>query len=303
MISVIVLFVIFDINPFRNIKNIKDHLKPKEKKPSVKSYMKSLEGTRKENIFKRSAKQSKKDLQMIGEENRYKTVKKVSVLLGILSAIIIFAIFKLPLLAIVIGLGCGLLPLWMTKLSVYKYNENLNNELETSLSLITVSYQRTHNIVLSIEENVHSSKYPLNKIFSEFLQTLDYVEFNKVKAIEDMKEKLDNVLFREWCDVLILCEEDSSLIAGLTPVIDKLGLIKQEQEYNKTLLMLPVSQTRNMVLLTIAVVPLLYISNRDWYSYLVGTTAGQIAMCFVAIIIFLTIEKTINLIKPIEYKL
>ena len=50
----------------------------------------------------------------------------------------------------------------------------------------------------------------------------------------DMKTKIDNEVFHEWCDSLILCQSDRSLKSTLTPIVNKLSdmrVVNADLEY------------------------------------------------------------------------
>ena len=49
-----------------------------------------------------------------------------------------------------------------------------------------------------------------------------------------MKTKIDNEVFHEWCDSLILCQSDRSLKSTLTPIVNKLSdmrVVNADLEY------------------------------------------------------------------------
>lgn len=117
-----------------------------------------------------------------------------------------------------------------------------------------------------------------------------------------MKRQIDNEVFSEWCDSLILCQNDRSLKSTLTPVVNKLSdmrVVNADLEY---LVSGPRKEFITMAFLVIGNIPLLYMLNKAWYNSLMHTVVGQIILAITAVGIFISTAIVIKLTKPIEYK-
>ena len=83
----------------------------------------------------------------------------------------------------------------------------------------------------------------------------------------NLKEKVDDEIFREWCDTLIQCQDDRTLKDTLQPVVSKLTDVRIVNSELKTML----SPARNeywfMVALVVGNIPLLYLLNKDWVPH------------------------------------
>lgn len=117
-----------------------------------------------------------------------------------------------------------------------------------------------------------------------------------------MREKIDNDVFREWCDALCDCQYDRSLKTTLTPIVTKLSdirIVNAELEY---LIVEPRKEFITMAIFVIGNIPLLYFLNKSWYDTLMHTPMGQVILAITAAIIFVSTAVVVRLTKPIEYR-
>lgn len=184
----------------------------------------------------------------------------------------------------------------------YQLQKAISSELETALSIITTAYLRNEDIITSIEENVHYLNAPVKAVFENFISRIKLSNPDITAAILDMKTKIDNEVFAEWCDSLILCQSDRSLKSTLTPIVNKLSdmrVVNADLEY---LITGPRKEFISMAFLVIGNVPLLYMLNKAWFNSLMNTVVGQIVLAISAVGIFISTAIVIKLTKPIEYK-
>lgn len=298
------LFAIFGVNPFAPLKKLKGwRPKAPKRKQKAGDYIRALEGKKRENLVQRSLRETKYSLTVIGQAEKYKRTVIFSVIVGLAAAALALLLFRSLLLMIVLGLGCALIPLWLTNLSVYSYTQTVNSELETMLSLVTTAYSRHNDIVKAIGEALPQANEPVKHVFERFIGTVNNISSDIESAIVQMKADLDNTLFHQWCDTLILCQSDHTLKAGLQPIVAKISELKKQQMENETLMLMPLRDIIFMVLITMGAVPLLYFLQPEWYGYLAYTFVGQLVMAVVCVIIFWSINKAIKLSKPIDYRI
>lgn len=299
------LFALFGINPITGAIRMARgrNSQKREHKQTAGEFMRRLEGKKRDNLVQRSLRDTHNSLVTIGQEQRYKRVVRFSILSGAAGVAGSIFLFSSPLLAVVLGLGCALVPLWMTNLSVYAHTKQVNRELETALSMVTISYIRQNDIVKAVTEAAPHTGSPVKQVLQKFLNMVNFIDGDIEAAIRQMKLELDNTLFHQWCDILILCQSDHTLKAGLLPVVNKISELKIQQDENETQMMLPLQNILQMAAIVCIVFPMLYVFNAEWYSYLVHTLLGQISIGIVAVLIFWSIHKAIKLSKPIEYKI
>ena len=141
---------------------------------------------------------------------------------GFLIGILMGNDFLAPVLA-AIGF---FIPFLKIKFDFVHYRQFVVNELESTLSAITTSFERTENIQLSISENLAYIPPPLNDFFSQFLFRMEHVDPDVEAAIDELKASIDHSVFREWCDALKRCVSNRNLIFTLQPIVDKFSEIK-----------------------------------------------------------------------------
>lgn len=139
-------------------------------------------------------------------------------------------------LAPVLAFGFAAVPFVYLRFQYLKYQRLLLDELETALSVISVSYERTENILQAVEENIDSIQPPIRQVFKEFLMRVKFVDPDIEAAIDEMKTKINHSVFYEWCDELKRCNEDRSLKHSLRPIVSKLTSIKVVTNDLKTIL-------------------------------------------------------------------
>lgn len=273
--------------------------KRKTKETAV-DYVARINGTSKENFASKSYHEARGVFEAIGQEDRYQKTLLLSLFCGV-GGIAAGLLLQNILLAVVLAVGFYFLPLWLTRFSLYRYQRFVNEELETALSLITTSYLRTSDLLSSVEENLPAINDPVRAVFVSFTNGLKYIDANAPAQIERMKGMLDNALFAEWCDALILCQENHLLQAALKPVVGKFSALKAQQEANETRMMAPLKYAIMMAAMVVGFCPLMKLINDDWYHYLMFTPFGKLVLSGAAVAVFVTLNKGIELSEPITY--
>lgn len=272
----------------------------KARRESAREYVERIDGHPRENFAQRSRREARSVYETIGQSDRYRRITRISLAAGVGGAVI-GALLGNFLLAAVLAAGLYFLPLWLSQFTLYRYQQYISEELETALSLVTTSYLRSNDILAAIEENLETVSEPVHSVFTSFCNGLRYVDANAPAAIERMKGQLDNPQWREWCDVLILCQDNHLLQAALQPIVNKFSALKAQQEANQTRMMLPLKYAAGMAGLVTMFCPLLRVLNADWYGNLMHTVFGQVALAIAAVAVFVSLNKAIRLSRPIAY--
>lgn len=271
-----------------------------KRRETARDYVARVNGVQKENPLARARREAREVYEQTGQRDRYGKMLKVATATGAAGAAL-GLLMRNPLLAIVLAVGCYYIPLWFTQFSLYRYDRFINEELETALSLITTSYTRGGDILAAVEENLGHIHEPVRAVFTAFCNNVKYVDANAPAQIERMKGAMENKIFWQWCDSLILCQDDHTLRAALPPIVAKFSDQKAQRQENETKMMLPLQRALMMVGLTVGFIPILRLASLDWYTNLVSTFLGQLALVATAVVSLMTINKAIRLSKPIEY--
>lgn len=270
-------------------------------KRSIREDIRESSGRKKTGIFRRELLEAQSVLEMTGRGNRFSMVCAVALALFCLGgslAILLGNYFLAPVMAV----GFLFLPFWYVKLTASHYKRDVSAELETALSVITTAYLRTEDIVTAVEENIAYLNPPVSKVFREFLMQVRLVNPDIEAALRAMRGRIDNEVFREWCDALSDCQHDRSLKTTLTPIVAKLSDMRNVNAELEYLLTEPRKEFLIMVIFVIGNIPLMYLLNKDWYDVLMHTPLGQIILSVTAAVIFVSAGFVVKLTRPIEYR-
>lgn len=244
---------------------------------------------------------AKVSLELTGQAKKFESIKTTSIVLslsGVCFSILLNNIFLLP----VLGIGLALIPFWYAIFSSYRFQKQINDELEISLSTITTSYLRNEDIITAVKENLEYIYPPVLEIFQEFLNETELLSTNLVYALNNMKDKVNNDVFHEWIDALVECQNNRNLKTTLAPIVSKLSEIRSVSMKLENLLYEPLKEFFTMAMLLFANVPLLFFLNRDWFNILVGTMIGKLVLAFSVGATIISFAAVMRLTKPLKYK-
>lgn len=292
-------FLIIGLSPMEFTESIFSRILAKPN--SIKSQINEATRRKKPNFLRREIMEAQEVLRLTNRTSMFGMLCACSLALaavGVSVAVAIGNLFLAPVLAI----GLMFVPFWYIKTTETNYKKAISSELETALSIITTAYLRNEDIITSIEENVHYLNAPVKTVFESFISRIKLSNPDVTAALLEMKQQIDNEVFHEWCDSLILCQNDRSLKSTLTPIVNKLSdmrVVNADLEY---LITGPRKEFITMAFLVIGNIPLLYMLNKDWYNSLMNTIPGQVILAVSAVGIFIATAIVIKLTKPIEYK-
>ena len=270
-------------------------------KKSIRDEIKAAQRRQKPGFLKRQIRMAQEVLAMTGRSNRFSLVCACSLLLfaiGAAIAIVMGNFFLAPVMAV----GFMMLPFWYVQLTASHFKKDIAAELETALSIVTTAYLRSENILTAVEENLSYLNPPVYQVFKDFVLRVRLIDPDVLEAIKVLRTKIDNEVFREWCDALCDCQHDRSLKVTLTPIVSKLSdmrIVNGELEY---LVFEPRKEFIIMVIFVIGNIPLMYLLNKSWYDTLMHTPLGQIILAISAALIFVSTACVLKLTKPIEYR-
>lgn len=219
-------------------------------------------------------------------------------LAGCVISLLINNLFLFPVLSVVMAL----IPFFYVQSALTYYDKHIKEELETSLSIISTSYIRSDDIIAAVSENIIYIKPPIREIFRGFLGETAAVSSDVKRALNNLKNKIDNEIFREWVDTLLQCQDDRTLKDTLLSVVGKLTDVRIVNSELKTMLSAAKNEYWMMILLVVMNIPLLYMLNRDWFDTLLFSFPGKLILGICGTVILITALFMKKYTKPIEYK-
>lgn len=127
----------------------------------------------------------KQILKGTGRADRYEAIKRLSLILfavGAVLALLIGNVYMVPIL----GIGFSLIPIWYLRSTAASYKKHLNEELETAISIITTSYLRTEDLIRSVKENLPYINEPVKANFEAFVYEAELINANITSAINSL---------------------------------------------------------------------------------------------------------------------
>lgn len=292
-------FILIGISPMEFTDNIFKKLMSKPR--SIKDEINETTKRKKVSFFRREIVEVQEILKITGREKRFPIICAISLLLfamGGAIAVILGNYFLVPVMAI----GFMFLPFWYVRITQTHFKKDIAAELETALSIITTAYLRNEDILTAVEENMNYLNPPVLSVFKEFVSRIRFINPDVTASLQDMKERIDNAVFREWCDALIACQFDRNLKTTLTPIVSKLSDMRIVNGELENMVFEPRKEFITMQILVLGNIPLLYFLNKDWYYTLMHTVMGQIVLAICVTAIFISTAFVIKLTQPIEYR-
>lgn len=268
---------------------------------SIRDEINETTKRKKPSLPRRTIAETQEILRMTGKAGRFSLVCAASLLcftLGACAAILVGNVFLVPVLAV----GLSSLPFLYIRATAEHFKKNVAAELETALSIVTTAYLRSEDLLTSVEENLPYLNPPVKTVFEEFAARVRLIDPDMEAAIREMKPKIQNEVFQEWCDAVAACQFDRSLKSTLTPIVSKLSdmrVVNAELEY---LVFEPRKEFIIMALLVVGNLPLMYFLNRSWYAALTNSIAGQLVLAACVAAIFICGAFVLKLTKPIRYR-
>ena len=174
--------------------------------------------------------------------------------------------------------------------------------METALSVITISYIRTDDLIGAVKENLSNLRPPVRNVFQSFVGEATTITSDIKTAIRNLKERIDNQIYAEWCDALIDCQDDRALMDTLLPIVSKFTEVNKINIELQTMLAEVKKEYYMMVCLVVGNLPLLYFLNKSWFETLMFSLPGKIVLAVCGLTILVTAFLLGKITKPVEYR-
>ena len=276
------------------------HLLAQSSRSTLQDDIDVLLGKPAKGFFNRETLEIEQLLAATGREGRFNLVKRASLLLfalGAILAILLNNLFLLPIL----GAGFAFTPVWYLRSTAALYKKHLNEELETAISVITTSYLRSGDLLKAIKENIPYLNPPVKAHFEAFITESEMLNANMISTINTLKMKIPNQIFHEWCNTLIQCQSDRSMKNTLPFTVQKFSDMRIIQSELEAIINEPKKEAITMMFLVMGNIPLLYVLNYSWFETLIYSTPGKITLAICSAIVLFSFTRIMQLSKPIEY--
>ena len=208
------------------------------------------------------------------------------------------SLFSDNLLAVATGIAVIPVPYIVFKVRARWYIRNCDEQLETSMNLITNSYLGCNDIITAVNENLDKLDSP--KPFAEFVTDVTLIDSNIKRALMKLEVKINNKYFSEWIDILVLAQEKSGDYRFILPaVVQSMNDAKRLQIEADTVMMSVWRDYFTSVILAFSIIPLLKWSNATWFDILVGSGIGKALIILMLIMTVISAFITLKVNKPL----
>lgn len=277
------------------------HILAPAQKSTLQDDVDVLLGKPAKGFFNKETMEIEQLLKTTGREGRFNLIKRISLFLFALGAVIALLLNN-PFMIPILGAGFAFTPVWYLRSTAIAYKKHLNEELETAISVITTSYLRTGDLLRAVRENIPYLNPPVKSHFEAFITESEMLNANMISTINSLKMKIPNQIFHEWCNTLIQCQSDRSMKNTLTFTVQKFSDMRIIQSDLEAIINEPRKEAIAMMFLVIGNIPLLYILNHSWFETLLFTVPGKITLAICSAIVLFSFTKIMQISRPIEYK-
>lgn len=291
------LFLVFDIS-FYSLSNKGLNYLMEDKKLSIRKQNQILRGKGKENFIQKEVKKLNYILEITDQKKYLPLVFALACGLS-LSGIMLAIFLQNPYLIPVLAVGFFLIPFWVMGDRITIYKEELGGHIQTALSIITTSYLRTENIILSVQENIEFIDDSIKPYFKEFLMDTA-IETSIELSLKKLKNKIDNKFFKEYIENMIACQSNQMLKSTLSPIVRKMSDLREINIELNAMFEEPKRSFITILFIIVGGYVLVSSINRELLLNLFQTGLGKFCFAIAVGLILFAINGTIKIIKPLE---
>lgn len=268
-----------------------------EKKPTLKNRLEILTGDINNHFVRKQIHEAKEALAGTGRANWFGVVRLASLILflaGLISAVLMKNFLLVPILSF---LGV-MLPFFYVKHVANRYKDKLNTDLEDALFAMTYNYMTSDNFIAVVRDNLDLMAPSVQPYFSQFVTEITLISADVSAGIHNLKAKINNAVFREWCDCVIQCQSDSTLKGNLLPIVERLSDSHVIQHEVDTL-MAGARRSAYTILGMVCFCPLIFKIAPEWFA-VYSTSQGKFSIALSLLIILFAVWRIHKLSRPIE---
>ena len=169
------------------------HVLARSRKSTLQDDLDVLLGKPARGFFNRETLEVEQLLKATGREGRFVMVKRISLILFALGAVLALLLNN-PFLIPILGAGFAFAPVWYLRSTAGAYKKHLNEELETAISVITTSYLRSGDLLKAVKENIPYLNPPVKAHFEAFIAESEMLNANMISTINTLKMKMPSSL-------------------------------------------------------------------------------------------------------------
>lgn len=295
MLMIVGLFLIFRVDPVEFISLL---TKPWHKRRNTKERVDRIVGKTPSRL-RQMLNNSKEMLESANMGSDIRRYQLGAVLLGVAGILIGTAMDNL-MAAIVLALGMAVIPFIYIQLKTGIYLRDLNESIETALSVVTSAYVQSGDLIDAVKSSLKAIPAPMDDVFRKFLVEVEMIDSNVVAALYNMSSRVNNRHFKEWCAAARHSQSDREIRYTMPGIVEHLSEYRQVQMETDTAMRRMYTDYGLMVVVILGAIPLMAMIMPGWFDALIHTVAGKIALSIVLLAIFLCTIGVVLTNRPID---
>lgn len=275
-----------------------------KKRRTLKAKVRIMEEGEQGNLLSDSYGSMVQTLSMTGGSRMVKLMRLICIGTAMLGIIIALSL-RSWMLAPILGIGFGLIPMWLTRFRRYRYQLDMIRELSVVLSMVTNSYIRNENIIKSVEENEAYMTGPVADVFHRFVHHCRNIDPNIKGNLLQLAKQLDNSTFTLWCQLVALCQDDINQKYSLNAIVEQFAQDKELYNALASEISQPVRIFLVLIAMTMCAFPLAAVIGNSFesanaLSLLFTTFTGQLIVVGYAVTVLFGLNRAIDLSTNID---
>lgn len=271
----------------------------KHRRPSFFAAVKTRRGDRKPFFLVQEFEETQAILQRTYRSNQYRRCLHLSAIFAVAGAAVGLLI-KNPFLVAVLALAGVLVPPFAVRLTATSIMRHLAGEVHTTLSVITTNYLRRSDFVGAVQDNIVYFSEPIKGVWQTFLDRYNSNGADISDAVRYIRNMVDDEIWQEWCDGVLLCLEDPTRKHILPLIIHKAVQRSQIQDELDLSLQKPFTETMGVMAIVIFAAVACGSIIPDWGDTLLHDTGGQACIGVIAAACLFAIYKAVHAARPVS---
>lgn len=270
---------------------------PDKKKVHLETVSESTDKKSKKFTMARHHREMEATLQALGEKVTWEKYLRITAICGCIGASIGAACNNF-MLAIVLATGFFIAPSFYFQFRRRAYEKLLHDQMQNGVAIMTNTYTMYHDVSFAFTEALKTADEPFKSRLVYFLTRIN-TNVSAKDALRELRPMVDDHYWREWIDLMIQCQTNSSLNEMLLPIPETMSKQSQMQAQWDT-------QSQRIWLehfafagLSIGSIFLIMLLNRDWGNVLLNTTIGHFVVALNVLVVILSSLYAYKVNKPI----
>ena len=272
--------------------------KPFQKRQAMKNRVNRIKG-KEPGAIQRQINNIKEMLDSANMGGNIRRYQLTAIMLAVVGFLIGTAIDNI-LAAIVLAFGLAMIPIFIIQIRTGEYIRNLNESVETALSVVTSAYVQSGDLIDAVKTSLRAIPSPMDDIFKRFLVDVELINSNVVQALYNMSDRVDRRYFKDWCSVAIQSQSDRELRYAMPGIVERLSEYRQVQLETDTAMRRMYMEYGLIVGIIFVSVPVMGLLMPDWINALLYTLVGKITLAVVLLTIFLCTIGVVQSNKSID---